>query len=327
MRPRVALALGGGGARGFAHLGVLSVLEKKRIPVDLVVGTSMGAMVGALYCMYNRAHVARERIEEFVASPQFTSKRFKELAALAPGRSQDGGLFKSLERFYRAGLFFATTAMLPSYIDADRFSKDVNRIIPDARIEDALVSLAVVAADLVSGREVVFASGSLRTAVQASTAIAGVFPPVRVQGMELVDGGFVNMIPVETCFRLGADVVIAVDVSSDVSGDTDYPRTGQAIGARSTAILSESHKNLLLRFADVVVKPSVGGTHWAQFQDLKAIVPAGERAALEALPAIRSVLARARWLPLRRLLRGRTWRTDLEPALEAREAPFPRDNP
>ena len=136
----------------------------------------------------------------------------------------------------------------------------------------------------------VLTSGPARRAVQASSAIAGVFPPVSVDGSQLVDGGFVNKVPVEVAFRLGADVVIAVDVSSDAADSQDYGQAGSALSLRATAIQGDTLKNLQLRFADVLICPHVADVHWADFAAIGDIIPRGEAAARGALPQIRKAI-------------------------------------
>ena len=312
LRPKVGLVLGGGGARGLAHVGVLKVLEKAGIKVDLVVGCSMGAMVGCLYAFYKSSSDAEARLREFTSSPQFRSEQFQHLQAMTPLPGEDQGLVQTARRFYKMGLFFATTLFKESFIDYRQVNQDIAAIIPDCLIEDAPIPLAIVATDLRHGHEVVLREGPARRAVQASSAIAGIFPPVLLDGRELVDGGFVNKVPVEVAFRLGADVVIAVDVSSDVADSTEYGRSGSALSLRATAIEGETLKNLQLRFADVVIHPDVTAVHWADFAGIDAIIPTGEAAAFQALPAIRAALKRGRWKAVARLLGfERKWSVDL----------------
>lgn len=312
LRPRVGLVLGGGGARGLAHLGVLKVLEEDRVPVDLVVGCSMGAMVGSLYALYGTAEDARTRLAQFTRSEQFRGDKFRDLQAMTPLSTEDQGFVQTVKRFYKLGLFFATTIFKQSFINPKQFDADVAAIIPDCNLEQAPIPLAIVATDLKSGREVILDRGSLRLAVQASSAIAGIFPPVLVDGQELVDGGFVNKVPVEAAFRMGADVVIAVDVSDDVVDSQEFGRTGSAISLRSSAIMSDTLKNLQMRFADVVVHPDVRGVHWADFSALDSIVPLGEAATRAALPAIRAAIKRGRRRRIAALLGfRRKWSVDL----------------
>jgi NTE family protein len=294
LRPRVGLVLGGGGARGFAHVGILQVLEEERIRPDLIVGCSMGSMVGALYALYQNAADVRTRLTEFTRSPQFQSEKFRDLQTITPLSTADQGFLDSVKRVYKLGVFFATTIFKPSFVDSRQYFRDVSAVVPEADIERTPIPLAIVATDLVTGEEVVLTKGSLRLAVQASSAIAGVFPPVLVNGRELVDGGFVNKVPVEVAFRLGADVVIAVDVSSDVEDSREFGRTGSAISVRASAILSETLKDLQLRFADVVIHPETSGVHWADFAGIDSIAPLGAEAARAALPKIRAAIRRGR---------------------------------
>lgn len=313
LRPKVGLVLGGGGARGLAHVGVLKVFEEARIPVDLVVGCSMGAMVGTLYAFYKSAGDTADRLRDFTSSKGFNKEKYEHLQAMSPVSGEDQGFLNTARRFYKLGLFFATTLFKESFIDPRQVNRDIAAIIPDCRIEDSPIPLAIVATDLRHGEEVVLTQGPARLAVQASSAVAGVFPPVAVDGRDLVDGGFVNKVPVEVAFRLGADVVIAVDVSSDVADSEDFGHTGSAISIRATAILTDTLKDLQMRFADVVIRPQLADVHWADFSAIDAIIPRGEAAARQALPDIRALLKRGRWRALVRLLGfRRSWSVDLQ---------------
>lgn len=294
-RPRVALVLGGGGARGLAHLGVLKVLEREKISVDLVVGTSAGAMVGALYCAYGNTRDAENRLAAFAESARAHDKKFSDLMEISPIGEADAGFVQTVRRFWKLGLFFATTLFKPSYIEESHFEQDVGAVVPEAEIEKLSIPLAIVATDLRSGREVVLRTGPLRRAVMASSAIAGVFPPVEIGGLELVDGGFVSLVPVETALRLGADVVLAVDVSSPVADSAEFSRRGSAVSLRAAAIQADTAKRLGMRFADVVIRPQVAAFHWASFGEYRTIAPLGEAAAEAALPAIRAAIRKG-WL-------------------------------
>lgn len=314
LRPTVGLVLGGGGARGLSHMGVLRVLEQAGIPVDIVVGTSAGALVGSLYAIYGNVRDVEARLVEFTSSPQFRSEQFKDLQAMTPLEGDDRSLMPTMRRFYKLGLFFATTLFRESFIDPEQFERDMASVIPDCRIEEAPIRLAVVATDLRMGREVVFESGPVRAAVQASSAIAGIFPPILMDGKELVDGGFVNKVPVEVALRLGADVLVAVDVSQDVVDSQEFSRVGTAISVRANAILSETLKNLQMRFADVVIRPDVRNVHWADFASIADIVPLGEAAAAIALPAVREAVRRGYAQRIKKLLGiRRRWSADLGP--------------
>jgi NTE family protein len=311
-RPRVALVLGGGGARGLAHVGVLRVLEGANIPIDMIVGCSMGAMVGTLFAFYRSTADAEGRLRAFTSSDQFRRDKFEHLQAISPMPGEEQGLLRTARRFYKLGLFFATTLFKTSFIDAAQVNRDIEAIIPEGNIEDAPIPLAIVATDLKRGEEVVLTEGSARRAVQASSAIAGVFPPVHVDGRQLVDGGFVNKVPVEVAFRLGADVVIAVDVSNDTADSQDYGQAGSALSLRAAAIQSDMLTDLQLRFADTVIRPPLRNVHWADFAAIGDIIPLGEAAARAALPQIRRAIRAGRGKAFLRFLGfDRKWSVDL----------------
>lgn len=317
LRPRVALALGGGGARGLAHLGVLRVLERERIPVDLVLGSSMGAVVAALWSFGGGADEAQKRLFGFIVSPSFRGGDLQRLATASGARSMEEGILTGVRRAWTLALFFATNAFRSAYFDPEHFSRGISKLLPDARVEDAPRPLVIVATDLASGEEFVITRGPVRKAVQASSALAGVFLPVNWDGRPLVDGGYSDLVPVEPAFRLGADAVIAVDVSDASSEGDEFALSGNALQIRAASVLAEIHKRLLLRFADAVVRPAVSGIHWADFGEIERIVRCGEEAAQVGLPAIRAALSRGTRQRLLGLVKRRRWHVDLR-SLRAR---------
>lgn len=207
MAKRVGLALGSGGARGAAHVGVLKVLEREGIKVSAIAGTSIGAMVGGAYA----AGIPLSRIEE----EWLTTSRRKLLRSFLP-------------TFPRTGL--SSGAGLRRYL---------REILGDVRIEELPIPFAAVATDLDTGEAVVLRSGPLVEAIRASTAIPGVFQPVRWEGRLLVDGGMVEPLPVRVCRELGADIVIAVDTNP-----APHPTTPE--GRRPWAALSQALRQGLL---------------------------------------------------------------------------------
>lgn len=180
---KIGLALGSGGARGWAHIGVINALREMKVPIHCVAGTSMGAVVGAV----------------------FAAGKIEELHHLALHVDWKHAIYHFLDfSFSHAGL-----------IDGSRAADFVAKNVQKTRIEELSVPFACVATDVLTGAEVVFREGNIVVAVRASMAIAGVFTPVRLGEAVLVDGGLVNPLPVNIARELGADVVIAVDVSSD----------------------------------------------------------------------------------------------------------------
>lgn len=178
-RKKVALVLGGGAALGFAHIGVLKVLENNRIPIDIVVGTSMGALVGAAYC----SGVSIEEMQKYAS--KFKTLNFFDV------------------NFNRSGIFSGKGVM-----------KVVNKFLPDENIESLNKTFACVSCDLVTEKQYVFKTGNIRDAVRASLSIPGIFVPMYIDDKILVDGGILNNLPEDIAMEIGADIIISVDVLS-----------------------------------------------------------------------------------------------------------------
>lgn len=250
--PRVVLALGGGAARGFAHVGVIKVLETHGIVPDAVIGTSAGSVVGALYA----AGYAPFELQKMAMQ--------LDEASISDWSLSDRGVLKgeSLQKF-------------------------INDAVRNQPIEKLRKPFAAVATDLKSGQPIVFRSGNVGMAVRASSAVPGVFKPVAIGGHEYVDGGLVSPIPVREARALG-EVVIAVDISSQplnhqVRGVFDVLlQTFTIMGAQLGAAQ--------LKEADIVIRPNIPNVGSADFQARNMAILEGEKAALAALPAIKAKL-------------------------------------
>jgi NTE family protein len=254
----VAVALGSGAAKGFAHVGVLKVLAAQGVPVHMVVGSSAGSFVGSLYAY---------------GFDPFTLQK----------------MALSIERDDVADLGLPDSG----FIKGDRLEAWVNRMVRNTPVESFRIPFYAVATDVRRGEEVVFGKGNAGQAVRASCAVPGVFRPVRIGTVLYVDGGVVSPVPVEAARRQGADVVIAVDISG--RGE-ENPEPSGTIDVILTAVnimygkLSERQ----LAGADVVVRPKVGKIGSGDFTKRNEAILEGEKAATEALPKIRAVLDRLR---------------------------------
>jgi len=310
-RPKIALVLGGGGARGLSHLGVLALLEKEGIRPDMIVGTSIGALVGGLYCTEGSSERVYEVLSKFVSSPSFDKSYFQKVKSLSVASKEKPGILKRIGRMITLGSFALRTATKESYIPREKFSGNMDTLIADVPIEDLETELAVIAADLKSGEEVVLTRGSLREAVKASVAIAGIIPSAPVEGKSLIDGGYVNQVPVETAFRLDADVVIAVDVAQGIPELESEKMTGGATRMRAMMILAETARKFQLRFADVVISPEMGDLHWTDFGKLNEFMEKGAASAQAKMSEIRKAIFRARTRKLIWSIFGRRWSVDL----------------
>lgn len=253
--PRIGLALGGGAAKGFAHVGVIAVLEEAGLRPDYVVGTSAGSLVAALYASGKSS-----------AELQKTAMSMEEAAI--------------------------TDWMLPlvgrGVFRGDALGRFVNESVGGRLIEDMRIPLGVVATDLGSGQAVLFQRGDTGTAVRASSAVPAVFVPVKINGRDYVDGGLVAPVPVRYARQMGAELVIAVDIST-APEDSPTKDTLQIL-LQTFSIMGKSINQHELREADIVVRPSLVGLKSADFSARQRAIDAGRAAMLAALPALRARL-------------------------------------
>lgn len=289
--PKVGLALGGGAARGLAHIGVVRGLRQGGIPIDVVTGTSMGAVVGGAYAATGDIDAVDLAVRRVLGSEQFRRTR---LSFLADAKKKRGGLLYSVGKFVRQGIVYGVSTMRASFLPAEEFVESMESVLPDACIEDLPLPFGAIALDLEAGQEVVLHRGSLRDAVHASSAIPGILPPRRVNGRLLVDGGWIDKVPVLPAFRLGADVVIAVDISAGLDNGGGFHR-GVDVILRANAIKDIVLVGLQRRLADVLIEPAVKEIHWADFEAADRCITEGERAAAAEVPRIRAFLRRRRW--------------------------------
>ncbi|PHM19136.1 MAG: esterase [Curvibacter sp. PD_MW3] len=253
--PRIGLALGGGAARGFAHVGVIQVLEESGIRPVLVAGTSAGSLVAALY---------------------------------ASGKT--GGQLQQIAETMEEATFADWTLPIFSrgLLRGDALARYVQSQIGGRRIEDLPLPLGIVATDLNSGQGVLFQRGDTATAVRASSAVPAVFQPVRIAGREYVDGGLVSPVPVRYARQMGAELVIAVDISNvpdaNPAGDT------LQILLQTFTIMGRSINSWELRDADVVVRPALNGVASADFNARRRSIQAGRLAMQQLLPQLKAAI-------------------------------------
>lgn len=255
---KFGLALGGGAARGFAHVGVIAVLEEAGLRPQIVTGTSAGSLVAAIYASGKTS-----------AQLQQTALGMEEVAI--------------------------TDWMLPIFgkgvFRGDALGRYVNQLVGGRLIENMAIPLGIVATDLNSGQAVLFRRGDTGTAVRASSAVPAVFVPVKINGREYVDGGLVSPVPVRFARQMGADVVLAVDISNPPESN---PADGTLqILLQTFSIMGKSINQYELKDADVVVRPSQAGLKSADFSARKQAIDAGRAAMLAALPALKAKLAAA----------------------------------
>jgi len=257
-KPKIALVLGGGAARGFAHVGVIRALEQEKIPIDMVIGTSVGSLIGAIYA---------SDLSSF--DLEWTAFQLEK------------------EDLFDFGVMNAVTGM--GFAKGDKLEAWVKGHIKTADIENLKLPFAAVATDLNWGYKVVLDKGSVARAIRASAAIPGVFQPVQHQGKILVDGGVVDNIPISVAKAKGADIVIAVDIS----GNLGNPNITNLLGVslQATNIMFALNVEQSKKAADVLITPAgIGDVGMLDFTQKKRCMQAGIEATKLAVPTILKVI-------------------------------------
>ncbi len=283
-RKRIGLALGGGGARGMAHIGVLRVFEEESIPIDVLVGTSIGAVVAGAYASGLGTYDLEKRTEEFFESPIFRNSALKSIKEIQASKRLS--FTQKIQAFFRNRLFLAQAMFRSGMLQSEDFQAMIDFFLPEIQIEDTAVPFRAVATDLVSGEGVVISRGSLRKAVMASCAVPGAVAPLERDGMLLSDGGIINMVPTVAAREEGADFVVAVSVNCDIGSDDDFS-SAMDVYVRAANIMGFHLEKSWLREADVVIRPQVGNLHWTDFALAGDLVLEGERVTREKLHLLR----------------------------------------
>lgn len=285
-RKRIGLALGGGGARGLAHIGVLRVLEKEEIPINLIAGTSIGALVGGAYASGINPDELQKKVDEYLNSTEFRSSTIKAFeAAHAKG---EVGLTQRIQTYLRNHFYLIQAMFKPGILSNEDFQTTIDYFIPDIQIEETRIPFRAVATDLVSGEQITFSEGPLRQAVMASCAVPGAIAPLKEGERLLSDGGIICRVPSSVARQEGADIVIAVVVDRGIS--SEELRTVVDVYLRVSEIMGERLKQYELANADVVILPEVGDLHWSSFSQAMSLIDEGEKAAREKLDDIRRLM-------------------------------------
>lgn len=286
MLTKIGLALGGGGARGLSHIGVLKVFERAGIPIVCIAGSSIGAVVGGAYSLYGDAKTLEEFACNFIEQPFFKKMN---MAAIDPGAEQHLRWRDHLTTTLKWRWSLVKGIMHTSIYDIEEFEKLFTEF-GDATIESLPHTFCAIASDLRSGEEIVIDRGNLKTAIMASSAIPGIFPPIEYNNRLLVDGSASDSVPVHILKERGADRVIAVNVTKCIR------KIGELSNAlhilyRADEIASYHLTQERLHGADLVIRPNVGRISWANFKQARRIIALGEQAAEKMLPQVERIMA------------------------------------
>lgn len=289
----IGIALGGGGAKGLAHVGVLEVLEENGIIPRFVAGTSIGAIVGALYSLEGSARNLKDKAIGMVRSEEF--KDF----GLAEFYTEDENTLERFKKEVFEKFYFGRLLFRKSHIKKDAARRLFVNLFAEKTFDDCRMRFACNALNIQTGEEEVFTRGLLRDAVWASCAIPGILPPYVKDDRILVDGGVVDNIPVEPVAQLGARVIIASYLGKRPSF-TGVPDTGFRISQRAQSFVRYHLDQRIILQSDYTIKPDVNGFHWADFSQIEALVRVGRDAAEQDLKEIKRVCSG--WYRLRKIM-------------------------
>ncbi len=270
-RPRFGLALGGGGARGFAHIGVLQGLEEIGIRPDYITGSSMGALVAATYIKMGSAAATWTELDNLTRSDEF--RKLGMHLINVNGRGGES-FWHQVSSAIQDRIVINLAHSKPGLVRPDRVEDAIKIVISEDSWFDSGTELGIVATDLYTGEDVYFTEGPLLPAVMASMAIPGFLPPIYHEGRTLVDGGVSQQVPIRMAREMGADFVMAVDVGQDINPIADLDNA-MAIMSQSENIRSCHYRDMLNREADVLVLPEMPGVHWSAYEQREAFVDLG----------------------------------------------------
>jgi len=252
---KIALVLGAGASKGFAHVGVLKILESNKIPIHMIVGTSVGSFVGSLYAYGYDAFTLQ--------TIAFSLKREDLIDLTLP----DNG-----------------------FVKGEKLENYVNKMLINTPIDKLRIPFYAIATDIKTGDEIVFGIGNAGKAVRASCSIPGIFQPSKISDRTYVDGGVVSPLGIDAARKYGADVVIAVDISSSIG--SSVPQSTIDTILQSITIMYSKISLIQLNKADVVIKPNVGYIGSADFSKRHEAILEGEKAAIAALPDINTIVSK-----------------------------------
>lgn len=291
----VAVALGGGGARGLAHLGVMRAITSTGIRVERIVGVSIGSLMGSLCALDTNISRVESKVVGLLQSPTF-SGRCETLARLAERLGKRGkdhedtagplnwfaSWYRRLERMMGNGRRFSRIVTGPNLLSNVLLLDAIEQLIPDIDVNETEVPLGIVAADLVSGQRVVIENGPLRKAILASMSIPGFFPPVEWDDMLLTDIGVLDSLPIQMAKSYGCHSTIAVDVSSYLRKEATY-RTAVDVMLRMEELGELICRRHALTMADLIIRPSVGEYPWYDFTRPERLIELGFAAGKQTL--------------------------------------------
>ena len=268
---KIGLVLGGGGARGLGHIGVLKVLKIHSIPIHMLAGTSIGAVIGAMYAATLDPHWIENKFKEFIDSEAY--KRIG-LHRLVPTSQPNSSIFQMAATYMKNQIIINLANDRLGILKQERLSEIIEFLLPVKTFEELKIPFSCLAVDLNSGEDVVFNSGNLIEAIVASSAIPGYIPPIEKDGMLLTDGAVSCPVPMKTVRKMGADFRISVDVGLNHFEPLENPNLLQVLG-RAEQITSTRLGEVKSEKADITIRPDTMNVFWAEFDKIDQLIKLG----------------------------------------------------
>ncbi|MBM83618.1 MAG: patatin [Planctomycetaceae bacterium] len=289
---KLTLALGGGGARGVSHLGVIEILLEAEFEIERLVGVSSGSLASALYAFNDDITGVQTKTMQYLMSASF--QRHQEVlfgAAPAEGSEDAGGMFSWYDRvksYLRANSLFHRVLRHPGLLPGIVLHDVVDHLLPDADISEASVPLTIVAIDLLTGHPVLLEKGSVRDAVRASCSLPGIFPPVEFEGMLLCDIGTFFSLPTTLASSYAPECLVAVEVNSALK---TVPTCESALDVliRMGELAENMFRKKVRDAADLIIEPKVAGIEWFDFSNADKAIEAGRQAARKSISQLRQL--------------------------------------
>ncbi|HET7674826.1 MAG TPA: patatin-like phospholipase family protein [Gammaproteobacteria bacterium] len=286
-RPKICLVLSGGGARGAAHVGVLEVLESLHVPISCIVGTSMGAIIGGLYASGMPPEFLQAVLEDPQVQRAMAENRPRQMLAYRT-KERQADYIVSLEFGYENGRFYFPRGLVRGHSARELLNALTLRTRPARNFSDLPIPFRAIASDIETGEMVVLDHGDLAEAMRASMAVPGFYAPVQMQGHLLVDGGLVRNLPVDVARQMGADIIIAVDVSTPLA---NAKALGNVLGLSVQVINLLTRQNVTQSLAelgphDVIIQPHLDGMTAVDFDLMTQAIKAGRAAAVRMRKAL-----------------------------------------
>ncbi len=284
---KIGLALGSGGARGLVHIGVLKGLIRNGIPIDIIAGSSVGAVIGAMYSATLDIGWVENKLQEFIKSDYYKSIGLDRLKP-TPQREHPS-ILQTATRYVKEYISINVANERRGLLKSERLHKVIDYLLPVNNFDELQIPFSCVSADLHSGKDIIFNSGNLISALTASSSIPGFITPVETGNKLLVDGGVSCPVPIQTLHKMGADFTIAVN-----AGVRNFRRLGtphlMQVLARVEQITAARLETYKFNDADLVVFPDTKDLYWAEFEKIDELIASGENSICNLLPEIQSKL-------------------------------------